>query len=96
MKLTKKKEKEFLEKIRTIKELEQQKKQAEESIDELKEEIKAYMDKNKTSEFTVDVFTVHYTETETERFDSKALRKADEELYRKYLKSGTSKRFSIT
>lgn len=96
MKLTKKKEKEFLEKIRTIKELEQQKKQAEESIDELKDDIKAYMDKNKTSELTVDVFTVHYTETETECFDSKALRKADEELYKKYLKPSTSKRFSIT
>lgn len=96
MKLTKKKEKEFLEKIRTIKELEQQKKQADEKIDELKGEIKAYMDKNKTSELTVDVFTVHYTETETKRFDSKALQAADEELYNKYLKSSTSKRFSIT
>ncbi|MDE7099003.1 MAG: hypothetical protein K2O60_07640 [Ruminococcus sp.] len=96
MKLTKKKEKEFLEKIRTIRELEQQKKQADEKIDELKGDIKAYMDKNKTSELTVDVFTVHYTETETKRFDSKALQAADEELYNKYLKSSTSKRFSIT
>ena len=96
MKLTKKKEKEFLEKIRTIRELEQQKEQADEKIDELKDEIKAYMDKNKTSELTVDVFTVHYTETEMKRFDSKALKKADEELYKKYLKSSTSKRFSIT
>ncbi|MDE6520392.1 MAG: hypothetical protein K2K91_08080 [Ruminococcus sp.] len=96
MKLTKKKEKEFLEKIRTIKELEQQKKQADEKIDELKGDIKAYMDKNSTSELTVDIFTVHYTEIETERFDSKALKAADEELYKKYLKSSTSKRFSIT
>ena len=96
MKLTKKKEKEFLEKIRTIKELEQQKKQADEKIDELKGDIKTYMDKNSTSELTVDIFTVHYTEIETERFDSKALKAADEELYKKYLKSSTSKRFSIT
>ncbi len=36
MKLTKKKEKDFTEKIRKIKELEQQKKQAETEIDELK------------------------------------------------------------
>lgn len=96
MKLTKKKEKEFAEKIRQIKELEQQKKQLEEGIDEIKNDIKTYMDKNRTSELTVDVFTVHYTEIATERFDSKALRKADEELYNKYLKTGTSKRFSIT
>lgn len=96
MNLSKKKEKDFAEKIRTIKLLERQKKQAESAIDELKNEIKAYMDKNKTSELAVDVFTVHYTESETERFDSKALREADEELYRKYLKSSKSKRFSIT
>ncbi len=96
MKLTKKKEKDFAEKIRKIKVLEQQKKQAESAIDELKNEIKAYMDKNKTSELAVDIFTVHYTESETERFDSKALREVDEELYKKYLKSSKSKRFSIT
>lgn len=96
MELTKKKEKDFAEKIRKIKELEQQKKQAETEIDELKDDIKSFMDKNKTSELAVDIFTVHYTETRTERFDSKALREADEELYKKYLKSGKSKRFSIT
>lgn len=96
MKLTKKKEKDFAEKIRKIKELEQQKKQTETEIDELKGGIKEYMDKNRTSELTVDIFTVHYTETETERFDSKALKEDNEELYKKYLKSGKSKRFSIT
>lgn len=96
MKLTKKKEKELLEKIRSIKALEAQKKEIESEIDGFKNDIKAYMDKNKTSELNVDIFTVHYTETTTERFDSKALKKADEELYKKYLKSVTSKRFSIT
>lgn len=39
MKLTKKKEKEFLEKIMEIKELEQLKKQTGERIDELKDDI---------------------------------------------------------
>lgn len=96
MKFTKKKEKEFLEKIRTIKELEQLKKQTDERIDELKGDIKAYMKKNRTSELTVDIFTVHYTNVESERFDSKALKEANEELYNKYLKKSTSKRFSIT
>ena len=96
MKLTKKKEKEFAAKIRAIKELEQQKKQTEESIDELKDEIKAYMDKNKTSELAVGVFTVHWSETTSERFDSKAFKKDNEELYTEYLKTTTTKRFSIT
>lgn len=96
MKLSNKKKKEFTAKIRRIKELEQQKKLLEDDIDEIKNDIKAYMDKNKTSELTVDIFTVHYLEIVTERFDSKALKKSDEELYNKYLKTGTSKRFSIT
>ncbi len=96
MKLTKKKEKEFTEKIRKIKEFEQQKKQAEEAIDDLKDEIKAYMEKNKTTELAVDVFTVRWTESTSERFDSKAFKKDNEELYSEYLRPSTTKRFSIT
>lgn len=96
MKLTKKKEKEFTAKIRAIKELEQQKKQTEEAINDLKDEIKAYMEKNKTTELAVDVFTVHWSETTSERFDSKAFRKDNEELYSEYLTPSTKKRFSIT
>ena len=96
MKLTKKKEKEFAAKIRQIKELEQQKKQTEEAIPELKDEIKDFMDRNKTTELAVDVFTVHWTESMSERFDSKAFRKDNEELYAEYLRETTTKRFSIT
>ena len=96
MKLTKKKEKEFTEKIHTIKELEQQKKQIEESINDIKDEIKAFMDKNKTSELVVDVYTVHWSESISERFDSKAFKNDNEELYSEYLKETTTKRFSIT
>lgn len=47
MRLSKKKEKEFAVKIRQIKELEQQKKQIEESINDIKDEIKAFMDKTR-------------------------------------------------
>ena len=96
MKLTKKKEKEFTEKIRKIRELEQQKKQTEETISDLKDEIKAFMEKNKTSELAVDVFTVHWTESTAERFDSKAFKKDNEELYAEYLRPSTTRRFSIT
>lgn len=96
MKLTKKKEKEFAAKIRRIKELEQQKKQTEEAISELKDEIKDFMEKNKTTELAVDVFTVHWSESVSERFDSKAFKTADEELYNRFIKTVTTKRFSIT
>lgn len=96
MKLIKKKEKEFATKIRQIKELEQQKKQTEEAISDLKDEIKDFMDRNKTTELAVDVFTVHWSETTSERFDSKAFRKDNEELYAEYLRETTTKRFAIT
>lgn len=96
MRLSKKKEKEFAVKIRQIKELEQQKKQTEESINDIKDEIKAFMDKNKTSELVVDVFTAHWSESTSERFDSKAFKNDNEELYAEYLKETTTKRFSIT
>lgn len=96
MRLSKKKEKEFAVKIRQIKELEQQKKQIEESINDIKDEIKAFMDKNKTSELIVDVYTVHWSESISERFDSKAFKNDNEELYSEYLKETATKRFSIT
>lgn len=96
MKLSNKKEKEFSAKIRQIKELEQQKKQIEESINDIKNEIKSFMEKNKTSELVVDVFTVHWSESISERFDSKAFKNDNEELYSEYLKETTTKRFSIT
>lgn len=96
MKLSNKKEKEFAVKIKTIKELEQQKKQIEESIGDIKDEIKSFMEKNKTSELVVDVFTVHWSESISERFDSKAFKKDNEKLYSEYLKETTIKRFSIT
>lgn len=96
MKLPKKKEKEFSAKIRRIKELEQQKKQTEETISALKNEIKNFMDKNKISELNVDIFTVHWTETISEKFDSKSFRKENEENYKKFVKTVTTKRFSIT
>ncbi|MDE5771348.1 MAG: hypothetical protein K2I06_06930, partial [Ruminococcus sp.] len=66
------------------------------TIDGLKDEIKAYMEKNQTTELTVDIFTVHWTETTSERFDSRAFKNDNEELYSEYLRTTTTKRFSIT
>lgn len=96
MQLSAKKEKEFLEKIKKIKELEKQKKSAEKNIDQLKGELKDYMTKKNVSELEVDVFTVHYTDCSSERFDTDSFKKTHEELYRQYLKTSSTKRFSIT
>lgn len=95
MKLTKKKEKEFLQKIKAIKELDTRKKTLESEIDKLKNDIKAYMDKNELSELNIGIFTVHYTIVEKSNFDVKVFREAHEELYADFCKPTISKRFEI-
>lgn len=95
MKLSKKKEKDFAEKIRKIKELEQQKKQAETEIDELKGEIKDFMEAKGAEELNVDIFTVRYADVTAQKFDSTAFKKTHSELYQQYLKKNVSKRFTI-
>ena len=96
MKLTKKQEKQLLEKVRGIKALEAKKKEIESEIDVLKVEIKDFMTKKNISEFAVDIFTVRYTDTASSNFDTTAFKVTHEELYKQYLKTKTYKRFSIT
>ncbi|MDE5883752.1 MAG: hypothetical protein K2H29_01535 [Oscillospiraceae bacterium] len=96
MKLTKKQEKQILEKVREIKILEIQKKEIESEIDGLKGEIKDFMTKKNVPELAVDVFTIHYADTACVNFDTTAFKKTHEELYQQYLKTKIAKRFTIT
>ncbi len=96
MKLSPKKEKQFLEKIRKIRELEKAEKEAKKSADSLKTEIKSYMEKHDTEELDVDIFKIRYATIESRKFDSEAFRKTHGELYKQYLKTATAKRFSIS
>lgn len=54
------------------------------------------MTKKNVSELEVDVFTVRYTDCSSERFDTDSFKRTHEELYKQYLKTSSTKRFSIT
>ena len=96
MELTKKQEKQLLEKVRGIKALEAQKKEIEGEIDGLKGEIKDFMTKKNVPELAVDIFTIRYADIASSNFDTTSFRKTHEELYKQYLKTKTSRRFTIT
>ena len=87
---------EILERVRKIKDYKQAIKSFEEEIKVAESELKEMMDSKGTSEYCIDVFTIHYTPVENKRFDSAAFKKTHEQLYEQYCKTTISKRFSIT
>lgn len=88
--------KEILEKVRMIKEYKQTIKQFQDELKEAENSLKAMMDEKGVEEYCVDVFTLRYIPVETERFDSKAFMQTHQQLYEQYLKTSSSKRFTIT
>ncbi len=87
---------EILEKVRMIKDYKQAVKQFQDELKAAEKQLRDMMDEKGVSEYCVDVFTIHYSDVETERFDSKAFMETHEKLYEQYLKTTFSKRFSIT
>ena len=86
---------ELIKKIEALKELEALIREAERGVEELKEEIKEEMTKQNTEEIIVDRYIVRWTKVSTDRFDSKALKGALPDVYNMYIKTTTSRRFSI-
>lgn len=87
---------EILEKVRMIKDYKQAIKQFQDELEAAENQLRDMMNEKGVSEYCVDVFTIHYSDVETERFDSKAFAKTHKDLYKQYLKTTFSKRFSIT
>ena len=82
--------------IRTIKSIEQTKKELEAQSEAAKTEIKDIMTANKLEEMEIDVFTVRYKPVLTSRFNSTALKKVNPDLYAKYLVESQSMKFTIS
>ena len=59
---------EILERVRKIKDYKQAIKSFEEEIKAAESELKEMMDSKGTSEYCIDVFTIHYTPVENKRF----------------------------
>ncbi len=78
-----------------LKSLENFKKEIEAEIDAIKDELKKEMESRDKDELFTGNYHITYKVVESHRFDSKALKKDNEELFNKYNKTTSYKRFSI-
>ena len=81
--------------IRRLKELENQKAELEKQIEELKTEIKADMESKNIQEQKVGDYVVKFITVVTNRFDSKAFQKEHADLFKRYVKATECKRFTV-
>ena len=83
-------------KIAEMQELDRLAQEAKEAADTIRDEIKAVMLKEDTSEMTVGRFIVRWTEILSNRFDSTAFKKVMPDVYKAYTKQTTSRRFTVS
>ncbi|RZT02107.1 hypothetical protein [Cuneatibacter caecimuris] len=85
----------ILNRVKKLKELEEQKKEIESQIDALKADIQQDMEEKGLEEQKAGDFLVRFTRVLSNRFDSRAFREEHSRLYSQYLKQTESRRFSI-
>lgn len=81
--------------IKRLKEIEQQQKTLEEQAEQLRNEIKKDMEAKGVDEIRTKSFIVRWKEIISSRLDSKALKAALTDVYAMYAKPSTSRRFTI-
>lgn len=82
--------------VRKLQELEQMKKELDKQIEALKDEIKEDMDSKGLEEQKVGDYMVRFITVVTSRFDSSKLKKDNADLYSRYLKETSCRRFTVT
>lgn len=82
--------------IKKLKELEEQKKELDAKITGLQEEIKKEMESKGTEELKVGIFIIRFTSVLSNRFDTKKFKEKYAELYKEYTKPVASMRFTIS
>lgn len=81
--------------IRKLKELENQRLELDKQIEALKDEIKEDMDSKGLEEHQVGDYVVRFITVVTNRFDSNRLKKEHADLYSRYLKETSCRRFTV-
>lgn len=81
--------------IRKLKELENQRAELDKQIEVLKDEIKEDMDNKGLEEQKVGEYVVRFITVVTNRFDSSRLKKEHADIYRRYLKETSCRRFTV-
>ena len=82
-------------KIRQLKELQALIEEAQAEAETIKDEIKNVMTESGTEEMNVDVFKVRYATVKSVRFDNAAFKKDNADLYSRYSRETTTRRFSV-
>lgn len=85
----------LINRARKIKELEAERTELEKRLEALKDEIKEELTVRGVDETEAGEYTVRYKDITSERFDSKAFKASYSNLYGQFLKTTTTKRFSI-
>lgn len=83
------------EKIKQLKEYQRMAEEAEKIANALKEEIKQEMTERGTAELQAGEYVVRWTAFIASKFDSKAFKAENGDLYNRYLKQSETRRFSI-
>mgnify|MGYP000153901704 CR=1 FL=1 len=83
------------EKIKQLKEYQRMAEEATDIADTLKEEIKQEMTERGTSELQAGEYVVRWTAYTASKFDSKAFKAENGDLYNRYLRQAETRRFSI-
>ncbi len=83
-------------KIRKMQEWEALASEAAAEAETIRDEIKAEMLKRDTEELTAGSFIIRWTSVISNRFDSTAFKKVMPDVYKSYLKSVSSRRFTIS
>lgn len=82
-------------KVRELKELKSFAEQIAEEIAALEDAIKAEMTAQSVEEMQVDVYKIRWATVKSNRFDTTAFRAAMPDLYDKFIKQTTNRRFSV-
>lgn len=82
--------------IKKLKELEEQQRLLEQEIDSLKEDIKKDLEVKGTEELKVGIFIIRFTSVLSSRFDTKRFKEQYGDLYNQFTKQTASRRFTIS
>ena len=86
---------EMTSKVQELKELKQLREELDAEITAIEDAIKAEMTARDTEEMTCGCFKVRWTTVNSSRFDSTGFKKAMPELYERFTKTSTTRRFTV-
>ena len=87
---------EITERIKALKEWEAVIAEAQAEAEAIKDSIKAEMSARQVEELEADTFIVRWTSVLSNRFDTTAFKREHNDLYKRYTKQSTSRRFTIS